>query len=563
MLCHLLVNNVALIEQVEVDFHKGLNIISGETGAGKSIIIDSINFVLGERPGKDFIRSGAENALVEAIVSIEEDNRSVISELESIGIELDEENTLIISRTVNQAGKTTCRINGRTVTIGVLKDVSALLIDVHGQHEHQSILNPLKHIQLLDRFCGDSLTEYKENLAKQLKKYREAVKSIHDLTGDEKGRAAKIDLYQFQKNEIEMAALQKNEEDFLLERKKVLGSSGKLMAASEEALEFLYRGDGKSAADHIAKALDNVRDIAQLDVSQQRMYEMLESVSLQLDDVVADLRHYNNQIEHDPSELNEIELRLDLIYNLKRKYGNTVNEIIAYCESITSQLGVIENSEEALLALNKVKSNLEKEINALCEKMTAERRKNALTIQSQIESVLRDLGMTKAQFKIELETRDEFTANGLDKVEFMISANVGQEIKQLAKIASGGEMSRVMLALKTVLSSVDNIETFIFDEIDTGVSGRTAQQVAEKLAFIANNRQILCITHLPQIAAMADNHLLIEKKSDQSSTRTFLYTLDEEKQVMELARLIGGAKITEATIEAAREMKQMAKDKTK
>lgn len=558
MLSHLLIKNVALIEEIEVDFEKGLNIISGETGAGKSIIIGSINFVLGERPDKDFIRSGEDMALVEALITINGDNLSVINELKDMGVELDCENNLIISRTAGRDGKTACRINGRTITVGMLKEISAFLIDVHGQHEHHSILNPNRHIDLLDRFCGERLDKNKALLAASLKRYRETVKKIEELAGDEKERAVKIDLLEFQKNEIEMAALERDEELYLAERRKILAGANKLMENASEALDSLYRSDGRSAADSIASAINNLNEISAMDSSKTQMYEMLETISLQLEEVVSELRHYSDTIENDPEQLYEVESRLDLIYNLKRKYGGSVNEILDYYEKVSEQLLFISNSEEELNKLNGEKNGLEKEIYALCAEMTEERITNALKIQSQIEAVLKDLGMPKAVFKIDVGKKEEFGNNGIDKVEFMISPNLGQDLKPLAKIASGGEMSRVMLALKVVLSSSYSIETFIFDEIDTGVSGRTAQQVAEKLALIGKTHQILCITHLPQIASMGDCHFLIEKKSDKDNTLTTVYKLDIDASIKELTRLIGGAKITDATVKAAKEMKNMA-----
>lgn len=556
MLEYLYIENVALIEKIEIVFNYGLNILSGETGAGKSIIIDSINFVLGERAGKDFIHRGAEKATVEVLITV--NNNSVIDEIESMGIEVDEENSILISRTINLNGKTNNRINGKNVTIGMLKEISSILIDIHGQNEHQSLFNPNKHIDMLDRFCGEKINSLKLNLAEEYKKYREILNSIDSIDGDSEKRQSKIDLYEYQIKEIDDAHLKIGEEEELIEKRKMMNSTEKLKSLTNAALEFLYRSEEMAAVDRISSALNNLYDIYMIDSSQKKVYEDLESIYAQLEDVVTNIRHYNDNIEYEPHIIDEIENRLDLIYNLKRKYGSTLEEILKYYDTVSEKLKMILNSEHELIKLTDKKNKAEENIKKICSEISIERIKYGEKIQKHIERILNELGMKNALFSINITKKENFSSNGWDKVEFLISPNKGENLKPLAEIASGGEMSRVMLALKTVLAAVDNIETFIFDEIDTGISGRTAQQVAEKLAVIGKSHQILCITHLPQIAAMGDKHYLIEKSTVENSTTTSVIELNYEDTICELARLIGGAQITQSTMNAAKEMKELA-----
>lgn len=558
MLEYLKIKNIALIDELEVSFGPGLNVLSGETGAGKSIIIDSINFVLGERAGRDFIRNGETQAAVEALLCVTDDEISC--GFNEMGIELDDDSSILLFRSINGDGKNVCRINGKTVTIGMMKELSALLVDVHGQHEHQSLLNSGRHIELLDRFCGSGLSELLNRLAAKLKSYKENAKEINTISGGESEREYKIDLYTYQIKEIETANLQKGEDEALAERKKLLNNSEKLITASNSALSLLYGGesDEMSAVDKISKALEYINFIASLDETQQPAAECINNVYAQLDDLIRDFRKYCESLEHDPREIDEIESRLDLIYRLKKKYGHSIAEIIEFYENTKEKLFLIENSEERLEELKAEKQKLEKEITSVCEDISELRKGAAAKIRTEIETILKDLGMNDAKFEISIDKKESFTATGFDNVEFLISPNKGEPVKPLSKIASGGEMSRVMLALKTALADFDNIDTFIFDEIDAGVSGRTAQQVAEKLSAISKSHQILCITHLPQIAAMGDSNYLIEKKSEADKTNTTIVKLDYEDCIKELARLIGGAKITQTTLDAAKEMKEFA-----
>lgn len=558
MLEHLHIKNVALITESEIDFQNGLNIISGETGAGKSMVIDSLNFALGERTSSNFLRKGEKMALVEAVFSVKD--KGILKRLEENGISIEEDGTILLTRTMSQSGKTICRINGNIVTVGMMKECAEGLLDIHGQHNHQSLFNTTKHIQILDRFCGKELEEAKEDFEISYKSFKEIEKNLMKLLGDEQQRARKIDLLQFQVEEISQAKLREEEEEELLETKKRLIHAEKIRSLTENSLCLLYHGTEtqSSSIDQLSKALQDIADLTKYDEKINTIYETLSSVYAQIDDAVRDLKHYKDTILEEPEELENIEERIQLIYHLKKKYGNNVKEILQFYQDATKELNFLSNSEEMVQQLTQKKKKIEKELFQKAEKLSDIRRKKAQEIQKEIEKQLWDLEMKHGRFVISIEDKKEITHNGKDKVEFLISANAGEELKPLTKIASGGEMSRVMLALKTVLAKADNIEVFIFDEIDTGVSGRTAQKVAEKMAFIAKTHQIICITHLPQIAAMADHHFLIEKNSEEQKTITTVTALDKEKSVSEIARLIGGAKITQATWIAAKELKEQA-----
>jgi len=562
MIVNLRVKNVALIDEAEVQFSGGLNILTGETGAGKSMLIDSINFLLGERPGKDFIRSGTDMASVEGLISLTEE--SSIRGISELGVEPDDEGQILLFRALNMQGRSTCRINGRNVNVGMLKEISAFLVDVHGQHQHQSLLDSSKHIILLDSFCGEKMERLKEELSDFITTYRETVKTLRTLQGAPGQREAQMELLQFQIMEINELELQPGEENILVQKRNRLSGVDKLAKNATEALSLLSGGesDDLSASDQIGRALYLLEEIANVDTTKQSLAETLAEIVSQLSDVVGELGDYAGGLDADPHELERLEARLDSLYRLKRKYSaETSDGILVHLEKITEQYDKLENMDEEIAQLNTKRRKNMKAIADKCNEMTNLRQKQADMIQGRIVDVLKELGMPNVQFAVSMEKQAAFTAIGNDKVEFMISPNLGEGLKPLSKIASGGEMSRVMLAMKTVMADADGIETLIFDEIDAGVSGRTAQKVAEKLAHISRGkRQILCITHLPQIAAMADSHFWIAKglTPGQAKTRTTIRELPHVGIIQELARLIGGAQITAATVQAAEEMKSMA-----
>lgn len=552
MLEHLHIRNVALIKESEISFGDGLNILTGETGAGKSMIIDSLQFALGGRAGKDFLRHGEKQAVVEALFSVQ--SQALTEKLVENGIAPEEDGTLLITRTLSEAGKSVCRINGSTVTVGMLKEIAEDMIDIYGQHEHQSLLNPVKHIRLLDRFCGAGFGEAMEEYKNSRQRLKDLEKQLTILIGDESQREQRMDMLLFQKEEIEAAELQEGEEDALLEQKKRLSSMERLIRLTGESVTLLYDGDDRapSACDQLGDALAKLQEAAEYDAALSPLADALADGYAAVEDCARELKREAEKQEADPEELERIEERLQLFYKLKRKYGGSIEAVLEFYEKAVQELEFLSNSSEKAAELSAEKAEEEKRLSALAETLTARRRATAEQVEEQIETALHDMEMKHARFHIQIEEKADWGADGKDKVEFLISANAGEPLKPLAKIASGGEMSRVMLALKTVLVDADEIGTFIFDEIDTGVSGRTARRVGEKMRFLGGKRQLLCITHLPQIAAMADNHFLIEKESDAGETVTRVTALDEEGAVREVARLMND--VTETTLAAAREL---------
>lgn len=552
MLEHLHIRNVALIKESEISFGDGLNILTGETGAGKSMIIDSLQFALGGRAGKDFLRHGEKQAAVEALFSVQ--SQALTEKLAENGIAPEEDGTLLITRTLSEAGKSVCRINGSTVTVGMLKEIAEDMIDIYGQHEHQSLLNPVKHIRLLDRFCGAGFGEAMEEYKNSRQRLKDLEKQLAILIGDESQREQRMDMLLFQKEEIEAADLREGEEDALLEQKKRLSSMERLIRLTGESVTLLYDGDDRapSACDQLGDALAKLQEAAEYDAALSPLADALADGYAAVEDCARELKREAEKQEADPEELERIEERLQLFYKLKRKYGGSIEAVLEFYEKAVQELEFLSNSSEKAAELSAEKAEEEKHLSALAETLTARRRATAEQVEEQIETALHDMEMKHARFHIQIEEKADWGADGKDKVEFLISANAGEPLKPLAKIASGGEMSRVMLALKTVLVDADEIGTFIFDEIDTGVSGRTARRVGEKMRFLGGKRQLLCITHLPQIAAMADNHFLIEKESDAGETVTRVTALDEEGAVREVARLMND--VTETTLAAAREL---------
>jgi DNA repair protein RecN (Recombination protein N) len=567
MLLQLEINNIALIDNISIELGSGLNVLTGETGAGKSILIDSINAVLGERVSKELIRTGTEKASVEAVFCLEDGRLHDI--LESLGILPEEDGTLILSREFSISGKNTCRVNGKLVTVSVLKEIGERLIDIHGQHDNQSLLRTESHIDLLDAFVGEDLEKLKQNYSTLLHQYREFKSRLKSLSGDKGERERKIDLLKFQIEEIRKARLKTAEEEELNKQRLFLSHAEKIINALSNAYELLYGGTDvkSSASDNLNGAAAEIHTIVRLDEKFGAIGKKLEELSYQLEDVMEDIRSRRDSVEYSPKLLEQIEERLDLIFKLKRKYGASVEEVLAYCRKIEQELELMTNSEEAAQKLQEEIRKTSEKLYAICSEMNRKRREAAAVLESRIGTVLEDLEMKKARFKVEIVFDDmgdgqgekKFQGRGLDKVEFLISANVGEPLKPLSKIASGGEMSRIMLAIKTILADVDCVPTLIFDEIDIGISGKVAQKVGEKLDFISAGHQVVCVTHLAQIACMADDHYLIEKIADQESTRTQVTELREQELAREIARMIGGISTSDITMKHAEEMLTSAK----
>lgn len=559
MLEKLHIKNIALISELEIEFKKGFNVLTGETGAGKSIIIDSINFLLGEKADKALIKSGTSQAEVSGLFSI--NTQMGIDALKAHDVIVEEDGYVLLNRTFSVEGKSSCKVNGKMVTVGMLKEISVYLMDIHGQYDHQSLLSTTRHLELLDRLAADEIGDKLEKYKKRYDKYKKLCKDLEDISGDDSDRQAKIDIYKFQISEIEMAQLKSGEEEQLLNQKKFVGNTVKIKDYTNNALDCLYRAERNSATDNIAKAVNDISGLASIDNSMTGLLEEIENVSAQLEGIVSTLREYAGNLEDSPSNIDEIELRLDLIYNLKKKYGSTIEEINKYAKEAKEKLDFIQNSEELVMEYTIRKEADERVLTRMGDEIGEIRDAVGKQISQKVEKILRDLGMINAVFNIAVTKKAQIEENGNDRVEFLISPNLGEEVKPLYKIASGGEMSRVMLALKVVLAHVDNIESFVFDEIDTGLSGRAAQRVAEKISQLAKTHQILCITHLPQIAAMADAHFCIEKVTEGVNTVVKVKEAKDDEIIRELARLIGGAEITEVTISAAADMKALAESK--
>ncbi len=567
MLQQLEIHNIALIDKVGIELENGLNVLTGETGAGKSIIIDSINAILGERLSKDLIRTGKEKAVVEAVFRV--DNSKMQDVFEELGIEPEDDGTLIISREFTLSGKNTCRINGKMATVSMLKEVGRRLVDIHGQHDNQSLLRTESHIDLLDSFGGEKIQLLIKEYLKLLNEYKEIKNKLKGYTGNLNERERKIDLLKFQINEIKMAGLKQGEDDDLNRQRVVLVNSEKIISALSRAYEALFSGNNikTSAYDSINDAIADLNTIAKLDDEYTGIMRKLEEVSYQIDDIIEGIRNQKDKIEYNPGLLEQIEERVDLIIRLKKKYGNTIEEVLKYCEEIELELDEIIKSDEIIASLNLKLSEISNMLLDLSKRINFERREAAGILENKIGLELEDLEMKRAQFKVNIEFCDseehpgqlKFTAKGLDKVEFLISTNVGEPLKPLSKIASGGEMSRIMLAIKTILADVDEMPTLIFDEIDIGISGKAAQKVGEKLSFISRGHQVICVTHLAQIACMSDQHYLIEKESGDNATRTNVKKLEGSEVKNEIARILGGANISNITLKHAEEILNTAK----
>jgi len=561
MLCSLKVENFALIHQLKMEFATGFNILTGETGAGKSILIDAVQAVLGNRTSPDFIRTGADAAYIEAVF---EANGRVDDLLPSWGWQPEEDGLLIMSRRISRQGKSQCTVNGHAATLAMMRQIGELLLDIHGQHDHQSLLRWEQHGALLDLFGGPELIREKETVEQYYREWRELTKAWQECIGNERERAQRLDLIRFQQQEIAAAKLKAGEDTSLQEEWKVLTHAEKLKAAAETAYEYLYSGRKGQASvlDGLEQVTSRLREIAKVDKQMETMLEVAEDLLYQLQDLSREVSSYKENLEIDPQRLQAVHARLDLLDKLKKKYGSTAAEILAYKDALTAEMDKLANNEERAALLQKERDAVYSRLTAAAERLSGLRKAAAEHLKADLARELTGLGMKQAIFEVAFEKSD-ISANGQDRMEFLFSANPGEAPKPLAKIISGGELSRVMLALKTALCNVDQIETVIFDEIDTGIGGEAAQAVAEKLAQIAGSRQVLCITHLPQIACMADQHFFISKKVVDERSYTEVTALDLQLRKAELARMLGGMQVTETIMKHAEEMLYLAEQQKK
>ncbi|MFU0801234.1 MAG: DNA repair protein RecN [Xylanivirga thermophila] len=568
MLSHLSIENLALIDELTVEWRSGLNIITGETGAGKSIIIDAISLVLGGRADRELIRSGADFTRVEAVFYVEyHDKISIILDQWGIGIEQD--GMLILMRKLHTNGRNVCRINGHAVTVSTLKEVGKCLIDIHGQHEHQSLLSPEYQLDVLDALGGKDILMLKKQLSSCYNQWKAIKNDIDKILGDERDLERKKDLLIYQINEIESARLVESEEEELEHEKLILQNAEKIVNGVEKIYSLLYSGDSHYAAvyDQLGAISNLLFDIAQLDDKLKNISQQIDDLYYNIEDIVEKVRTYKDSFSYDPQRLEQVENRLDLIRQLKRKYGSSIKEILVYKAKIQKELSYVENSKETLEELKRQEKDLYIKLVNYCSELSHKRMQLAEKFKQDMHRQLIDLGMDKARFDILISHPEDIndshiyiSENGYDKVEFLISPNIGEPLKPLNKIASGGELSRMMLAFKTISANVDDIPTLIFDEIDVGISGQIAQVVAQKMASISRYHQLICITHLPQIAAMADNHFCVSKNLEKGRTITTVNFLQPEEQKKELAKMIDGTDITEISLRHASEMINQAKN---
>lgn len=550
MLMQLHIENVAVIEEANMDFSAGFHVLTGETGAGKSIIIDSINAVTGERTSKDIIRNGAQKAKISAVFcDIGKEAEDILSEM---GYESSEDSLLMLSRELNLDGRSTFRLNGGIVPMSIIKTISPYLINIHGQHDNQQLFSPSKHINFVDSFAGleNVLSDYIETY-KKMCFVKDSLSNI--ITNDEL-KERKIELLKFQIDEIDAANLVSGEEEELLNRRDVIRNSESLNENISCAHSLIGGSDEEDGALSLLKQVtDALLEISDFDADLQSLSERTSNVLYEVEDILSEIRELDGKFEYNPNELNNIEERLDIIFRLKQKYGNSVDEILEKYNALVKELDDITFSDKKIEKLKAEYEILLKEAEQKAKSISNIRLLACDMLCKKITDELIFLDMPNVKFAISSEIV-ALNSRGCDKIEFLISANSGEEPRPLTKIASGGELSRIMLAIKTVLSEGDKIGTLIFDEIDTGVSGKTARKIGEKMKQISRGKQVLCVTHLAQIASLADNHLFIEKKTRDGRTFTSVRTLESDERINEIARIMGGDVITAATLKAAEEL---------
>ena len=546
MLLNLHVKNLALIKEVDVDFTNGLVVLTGETGAGKSLILGSVNIALGKKVEKDIIRKGAEYALVELTFCI--DSR-LKEKLEQYDVYLEDENIIVVSRKITH-GRSVSKINGETVSLTTLKSVMDLLIDIHGQHDHQSLLYKNTHLQILDKYAGEEVKELKNTISDKYSQYIEIKKELDKFDMDETKRLRECEFAEFEINEIEAANLSLGEDDEVENEFKKLSGSEKIMSSLSDAYQIMGYEGNQGVCECISRVGYDLSEISDIDSKLSDLQKQIYDIDDMCKGLAREISDYIDEVNYEPQRVAEVEERLNLINHLKLKYGQSIEKILAYKGEKQAYLDSLNNYN---LMREETKTKLDKEMSelvVLCDKLSSLRKKYAIKLEETVVKALEDLNFLSVKFKINVSKKENVSANGQDEVEFLISTNPGEEVKSLAKVASGGELSRIMLAIKSILAGED--------EIDTGISGKTAQMVADKLMGISKEHQVICISHLAQIAAMADSHYLIEKNTDDESTETNIYRLSREDSIKELVRISSGGEITETAIKHATEMKEMA-----
>ncbi len=568
MLAELSIRNFAVIEKVHIVFGQGFHVFTGETGAGKSIIVDALDLILGGRGSAELVRHGADKAEVEASFELPRDH-PVWGALESRGIQFEADELFIVRREITAQGKSSGRMNGQLVNLSMMREIGEWLANIHGQHEHQSLLRVDQHLRLLDLYGGEPIDKIKRDYGLSFQAFASLRKQIADLQSRARQSAQMADLYRFQIDEIAAADLKPDEEEWLMDERRKLANAEKLFESISSAYDSVY--GAQQGMDSVSAAMRSLEDAVAYDREPlEPLLEQMRSAFFQLEDAAFQLRDYREKIEFNPERLEQIEQRLNLISMLKRKYGGDIGQILNHLENIRGELSLAENKEETIRRLQQDAEREKKTMIRRAGELSAIRQRTAKRLSGQVEAELRELHMERTRFQIRFERSEHpdgvdvegvpvrFAKDGWDQMEFMISANPGEPLRPLNKVASGGELSRIMLALKTIFAAVEQIPVLVFDEVDTGVSGRAAQGIADKLSKLSRDCQVFSITHLPQVACMADRHYSIEKKISGKRTFTEVRLLEGKERVRELARMLGGVEITETTEQHAMEMLELA-----
>ncbi len=559
---------MALIKELNIEFEERLNVLTGETGAGKSIIIEAIDLILGGSAASDLIRDGEDSLVVEGLFLLVPQEKELISNLNLDAEIVDGEEDLLIRREVNKKGRNKCWINQRLINLSTLQEIGKFLVDLHGQHNHQSLLDSSKHIDLMDNLGGDKIIKYRKELADNYRMWREKSKKLFQLIKDGEGNLKRIDFLKFQLEEIDKASLAKDEDKVLEEEEMVLRNAEKIIKTMEKANFVLYEGGSEHASvrDSLSEVSIDLGEISSLDRRIEKIRENLKEIGYQFEDIVNEIVKYKDEIDLDSQKLKEVEGRLNLINSLKSKYGSTIEGILEYRQKVYQELEDIDYSEDKVKKLKEELDFLENKISAISQHLNTNRRKIAEDLEKMMIRELEDLNMKKCQFKVSINNYEDDNGievegkkykvglKGIDDIEFMISPNVGERLRPLARIISGGEVSRIMLALKSILSEVDQVPTLIFDEIDSGVGARLGEVIAQKLKALSKKRQVICVTHLPQIACRAGRHFYIEKYILNNQTGIKLIEMKGKERIKEIARMLDGSQMSEITIQHAQKM---------
>ncbi|AOF49408.1 DNA repair protein RecN [Tetragenococcus halophilus subsp. halophilus] len=552
MLLELSIENFAIIKQLHLTFHKGMTALTGETGAGKSIIIDAMGLLAGGRGSTDYIRQGKQKCVLEGLFELPKHSSFKVL-LDDLGIDQRDE-LLIIQRDITSSGKSICRVNGRIVTLGNLKRIGAYLVDIQGQNEHQDLLQAEKHLQLVDSFGSQSFKDQLADYQKKYDAYRELEKRVRAIQENEQSYIQRIDMLNFQKKEIEEAGLQINEEEKLVEERDKLANFQKIVDAFAKSHEILA-GESGNSLDGIGEAAQEIQEVAYLDKEYEQINENVQNAYYLLQDAAGEVSNILDQMELDEGRLEEVNARLEVIRQLKRKYGESIAAVLSYDEKISAELEQVDVTGNKLEEMQAALDQKHQNVWEIAESLHTQRKQIAQKLEKDILQELSDLYLENTQFEVRFfEEKKELNRNGLDQLEFYLTTNPGEPLKPLAKVASGGELSRMLLALKSIFSKAQEKTSIVFDEVDTGVSGRVAQAIAEKISGIAYGSQVLCITHLPQVAAAGDYQYLISKEVQSGRTKTTVQEIDTTERVQEIARMLSGAEITDLTMENAKEM---------